>query len=460
MKRTLIFAAAAAILLSACEQKEQIAVNGTDEVKFAINGPVTRVTTTGATSAFESGDEIAITSNGLATDIKDATFTVAESGLSGNPVYYGEGAATFVAHYPVSATTAEDGSITMTVAADQSTDDLFHANMFMVAEAEGSADVNEGLVSLTFEHQLAMVKVVLSGIDDATAVAVNNVVPDVKWTPAALTAGTSAAISVKAWKQGDTQEYWVLVPAQTVASGKSFITITAGAKTYEYTLGADVTLAAAKVKTVTLSLTAEEQVAATFALEGAGWDADAEGVTGEVAEKEEAAVELISADLGDFTKATLNSRMGGLSSVTTEGWCQVGAEANAVVAISEGALTITASTEGSSWYNRAVVCRTPAGKTGTYTLTFTAKASVAADLQLAVMVPEAASNTWYKLGANTSAAYCALTTEWAEKTYQVDLSTVSTGVASPENGVLLLLTPKTIGEATISIKDVTLIENK
>lgn len=463
MKRTLILAAAAALILSSCEKKEQFPVNGDNEVKFAIEGPVTRVTTTSNTTAFEVDDVIEITSEGLVTDLKDTPFTVGESGLTSEaPVYYdGENAATFVAHYPATAVTDASGNIQMTVAADQTTDEKFHANMFMVAQAEGAAAENEGLVTLSFEHQFAMIKVIVSGLDDADAVTVNGVVPDVKWTKGGLTAGTAEAINVKAWKQSETQEYWAIVPAQTFAAATKFITVNAGTKTYEYTLGENaLTVSAAKVKTVTLTITEAEKVKATFALEDTAWTDDEEELTGEATEKIEPPVELISADFGDFTKVTLNDRMGGISSVINEGWCQVGAEANAVVAISEGALTITASTTGSSWFNRAVVCRTPAGKTGTYTLTFTAKASVAADLQLAVMVPEAASNTWYKLGANTSAAYCPLTTEWAEKTYQVDLSTVSTGVASPENGVLLILTPKTIGEATFSIKDVTLIENK
>lgn len=463
MKRIIFSVAIAAMFFSSCDRKEHQPVRGNEEVKFAINGPATRVTTTNNVTAFEVGDQIEITSTGLVTDLADAAYSVAAAGLTGTGAAYydGDNSAAFVAHYPAEAATDAQGAIAMTILSDQTSKEKFHNNMFMVAQTEGSAAVNSGLVAFTFEHQTAMLKVIVSGVDDAEAVTVNGVVPDIKWTNGVVSAGTADPINVKAWKQGDTQEYWAVVPAQTFKSGEKFLSITAGTKTYEYVLAADLTVTAAKVKTVTLTVAEAEKVVATFAIDDVDWTDEADGLEGEVVEKIEPPVELISADQGDFTKVTsLKGIIGGISSVTEEGWWQVGAEANATVKIADGALNLTASTSGSSWYNRTVVCRTPAAKEAKFTLKFTAKASAPTDLQLAVMVPEATSNTWYKLGSNTSAVYCSLSTEYVEKTYEVDLSTVSTGTPAPEKGVIVLFTDKIISGYTVSIKDVTLIENK
>ena len=454
MKRTLILAAAAALILSSCEKKEQLPVNGDNEVKFAIEGPVTRVTTTNNTTAFEVDDVIAITSEGLVTDLKDTPFTVGESGLTSEaPVYYdGENAATFVAHYPATAVTDASGNIQMTVAADQTTDEKFHANMFMVAQAEGAAAENEGLVTLSFEHQFAMIKVIVSGLDDADAVTVNGVVPDVKWTKGGLTAGTAEAINVKAWKQSETQEYWAIVPAQTFAAATKFITVNAGTKTYEYTLGENaLTVSAAKVKTVTLTITEAEKVEATFALEDSAWTDDEEELTGEAIETIIPPVVVISAEEGNFANvAALTTGATGWATVTTDGWNAVinGAESGTVTLNAEDGCAEFTTASGASWYKVAVAYKTSAKVTaGEYTLAVNAKSDVAGELRYVV-----AKTDGTVINQNL---YRTTTTEYPENPYKNAVT-----LSEDYNGLIIAVTAKTPAGTKYSIKDVTFIENK
>ena len=249
MKRIFIIAVLAALLLSSCDKKEQLPVNGNNEVKFTIDGPVTRVTTVDNVTSFVTGDEIAITSEGLTEDIVNEVYTVTDAGLDGKTVTYKDGEdAVFVAHYPANLVNS-DGSIEMTVPSVQA-EGNFHKNMFMVAEAAGSAESPQ--VSLKFKHQLAWVKIALRNIE-GTTVTLNNVKPTVVWTADALSA-SGTPTDVVAWKQGENQVYWALVPAQAIATGTKFVTVETADKTYEYTLEANLTLTTSKVKTITLSI--------------------------------------------------------------------------------------------------------------------------------------------------------------------------------------------------------------
>ena len=210
MKKTLILAAAAALVLSSCLKDENMISKDT-KVSFVVDGPISRVTTADNVTSFEAGDEIAITSNGLAEDITSEVYVYANGGLTGKEVSFnGEDAATFVAYYPTDATLAS-GALTYTVPGIQSADN-FHKSMLMVAQASGSAAAPT--VNLQFKHKLAWVKVVLNNIQ-AAKVDICNIAPTVTWTADALTA-SGTPIDIQAWKQNDTQVYWALVPAQTL----------------------------------------------------------------------------------------------------------------------------------------------------------------------------------------------------------------------------------------------------
>lgn len=453
MKKIVFIAAMAAMLFSSCDRKEHQPINGTDEVRFAINGSVTRVTTTNNVTAFEVGDQIEITSSNLVTDLADAPYTVAATGLTGTGAAYydGENSATFVAHYPAAAATDAQGAIAMTILSDQTSKEKFHNNMFMVAQAEGAAAVNAGLVSFTFEHQTAMLKVIVSGIDAAEAVTVNGVVPDVKWTKSGVEAGTAAPINVKAWKQGDTQEYWAVVPAQTFRSGEKFISITAGTKTYEYALTADLTVTAAKVKTVTLTVAESEKVEATFAIDEVDWTDDAAGLAGEVVEKVVPPVVVISAEDGNFANvAALTTGATGWAGVTTDGWNAVinGADSGTVTLNAENGCAEFKTNSDADWYKVAIAYKTSSKVTaGEYTLAVNAKSDVAGEFRYVV-----AKTDGTIINQNL---YRATTTEYPESPYKNAVT-----LSEDYNGLIIAIAAKTPAGTTYSIKDVTFIEKK
>lgn len=272
MKRIFLYAALCAAVITSCEKKEITPDLADNQVSFVINGPVTRVTTTGNVSIFQAGDQVSITSNGLYEDITNEVYTVGEAGLNGKTVYFAkDAAASFVAHYPATLKN-ENGAITMAVAADQDSDEDFHNNMFMVATAAG--DNTTGSVSLAFAHKLAMVKVNIEGLDNAASVTISNIVPELTWSASALALSTTAqAIDIAAWKQPNKQEYWALVPAQTVAAQTKLITITdTEGKKYEYVLGSEIAFTTGKVKTINLTFKGSLVDAEFPALDNVTWD--------------------------------------------------------------------------------------------------------------------------------------------------------------------------------------------
>ncbi|MBQ8674387.1 MAG: fimbrillin family protein [Bacteroides sp.] len=460
MKKYLFSAIALSALLAGCSNDEAVAPALENQpVSFEIAGPVTRTVTTNNVTEFVEGDVIAITSSGLSTDMSNATYTVQAGGsLSGGSFYYnGEESATFYAHYPTTATYAA-GSVAMSVPANQASEAAFNGSDFMTATATGAAATNSGKVSLGFKHRLALVRVVWNGTTTATAVTLNAVKPTATWTQADDKVATSGdAISVNTWKIGDGQEYWALIPAQTISANTQLLTITDASKSYQYTPQSDIEFTASLVKKITLNLNAEGQVEAVIdELSIEDWTEDTDNVNGNVEEVVVPPVELISA--ADFAAATLGTTVDGLTGMTTTGWAQVGAADNATITLAEGTLTLANKLTSSKWYNRAVVCRTEAVTTAAkYTLSFklTTADKTGDGLRVAVMVPETTPNTFYKIGTSD---FVYPTPDAAKTyTYSVDLSAVDTST-----GVLLVLSPKTDAEVDVvyTVTDLTFVETR
>lgn len=468
MKKTIIIAAAAALLFTSCEKKEQAPLHEAS-VSFVIDGPVTRVTTVDNVTSFEDNDVIAITSEGLAADITAAEYTVTGTGLTGESVttYNGEKTASFLAHYPASVA-YEDGSLTFTVPAAQTADN-FHASMFMVAQATGSAA--SPVVSLKFKHQLAWVKVVLSNIA-GVAVNLNGVLPTATWTKDALTA-SGEATSVSMWKQTDAQTYWALIPAQTIAAGTKLITIETDDKGYEFTLAENLAVSTAKIKTITLSVEADETVSASFTVDGtedAEWTDEETGLVGNVTETAKPLVELISADQGDFTKVTaLNANVTAKNTLAA-GWGTIIAQTtidtdtqekinNATIEITDGAVTITGSGYG-AWYNKTLAFLATNAVAGTYTLEFECKVGEYSDvdgnndLQINVMQGGTTANIYYNINENSN-AYLSCTTVYEKKTFKV----VIPDEANLDPRAILLITPKTANTQTFYVRNVKFVES-
>ena len=451
MRKTLILAAAAAMLLSSCV-KEENAVTNERKVSFVIDGPVTRVTTTDNVTSFEVDDKIAITSNGLLSDITAIEYTVKADALEGQEVAYdGEVEATFVAHYPTSATYAE-GEISFTVPAAQNADN-FHNSMFMVAEATGSS--TSPTVNLQFKHKLAWVKVILNGLD-ATQVSLENVLPTAKWSKLGLSA-TGSATEVAAWKQEDAKTFWALVPAQTIEAGKRFISIATADKDYEYVLAENLTLTTAKVKTVTLSVDASGAVLATFSVDNmneATWEDETTGLTGNVTETVIPAKEIISADAGDFSKITeLNPTVSGWDKAKNPGWALVvNGTGSAVFNTELGEVQLCKT--NNDWYRIALVYYTgPNVKAGTYSLVINTR-------NLDATEDATSDDIQFRIYDTVGNAQIGSTQTIATKSEVTSAKRDITLANDYPDGISFIFYPKSNDGFTYAIQNVTVIEKK
>lgn len=449
MKRILFITATAALLFTSCEKNEKSRI--INDVEFVIEDVVTRVTTIDNVTTFTTDDVIAITSNGLTEDITNEQYTVKDNGLEGKAVTFKEEEmATFVAHYPASLTYSE-GAIEMTVPTVQTAEN-FHENMFMVAQAEGSAAAPQ--VALKFKHQLAWVKIALNNIE-GTVVTLNNIKPTVTWTADALTASGSVA-DVTAWKQDGTQVYWALVPAQTIAQGTKLVTIETADKSYEYTLAADLTLTTSKVKAITLSVEAPSNPTVNAeisvdATEDIAWEDEAAGLEGNVNEVVIPAIEVITAEEGNLADLTeLITGATGWTTIKTDGWNAVinGEDQGSVsVNTSDGCIDLT-NIDGGTWYKIALAYKTDkAVKAGKYVLSINAKSESAG--QMRYVIAE------YDGTVINQNLYQATATEYPATPYtkQIELT-------EDYQGLIVAITTSTPSGVKYSIKNVTLIEVK
>lgn len=409
MKTTYLLPAVAlaALFISCCKENDEPANHKRQEVRLIIDGPATRTVTNGNSTTFVEGDAIGITSSGLDIDMSNAIYTVGTGGsLSGGSFYYkGNNSARFYAHYPTGATYTS-GTVTLSVPANQNTEAAFNACDFMTATATGTPTVNGGQVSLKFKHRLALVKVVWNGSATATAVRMSGAKPTVIWTQATDVCTTGGdAIDINLWKTGAGQEYWGMIPEQTIAQGSRLLTISDGDKDYEYTTTKAVSFSTGTVKKITLNLTQGGGIEAhisDIAIENWIENGDSE-ITGKVDEVEVPAVEIISEAAGKDITLTPNSK-----ATAAQGAWNVAVEEeniiemdNAEKAIHFNIKATNATGKASSWWNNAVYYR-PSAETASrimptlYKLTFDAKASEAnKGFMIQVMKGEENTNTYF-----------------------------------------------------------------
>ena len=475
MKNQLLFAAlAVTALLSGCSKEEESdEKNGRTPISFVIGGVETRAVTTYAsgsyTTVFEAGDKVGIYATGGAA-YSNTELTVAESGgsytLGGATLSYTSGTATdFTAYYPYKSESA--GTVSMTVG-DQSAG--IKAYDLMTATKQITTG---STVSLQFQHQMAMVQVQIVGSigTTATAITLKNVLPTVTWTAAgnSLSAAMGSATDIPMYRiDAASNTYVALIPAQTLANGTEMFRTQVGGKTYTFKPNSQVELTKNKVSKFKVTINASGatmESVSNIGVDIAGWTVDATVYEDFTANTEEVpAVELISTS--DFTSATLGTRVGGLKDIMSEGWVQVGPEANATITLAGGTLTLQSQTSvtSSNWYNRAVAFRSKAIASGItkFTLKFTVKCSNASgNLQLGVLQPEVLSgNTFFKLGTVTNHNYITVGTEESAKEYEIDLSTSNPTGGVYTNGILVYLAPKTNDGYTYTITNVTLVEKK
>lgn len=382
MKKHFILAAmAVAAIFAGCsnENEENLMPNEGAPVNFVIDGPVTRTTTDadGLTS-FVEGDKIAIYSNGLLNDMEGAEFTVGSGGaLTGDASYTFNGlsGANFYAYYPIAAA-GNASTATFTIATDQSVANALDTSDFMTATNNVNAATPDP-ISLSFKHRLTLVKVALSGIT-ASAVEINNVKPTATWTYSGNAVTTSGeATTIKMGKNGN--EYWAVIPAQTVNTGTVLFTITAdGGKVYTYTPTVDnITFNEGTRKKFTLAISADGKTMVSLSkLADVQWGAE-ESVEGDVTEYVKNYISLTNESIATITDRYIldggDTPWGFLAA--KESSIPIGSAVN-----NNGTLTITTleTQLGFSWYNRTLYCYSPETLSpGEYTLSFQANTASA-----------------------------------------------------------------------------------
>lgn len=312
MNKYFLFTALAfATILTGCSNEEgNIELSGENKINLFIDGPASRITTIGNATTFDTGDQIAINSVGLAPEMENETFTVAADGsLEANLSFYYDGnkSAHFYAHYPVSASHSQ-GTVTVTVPTIQNGVEQYNATDFMTATATGSASTNNGGVYLKFSHRLSLVKIIWEGSTTATDIELFGIKPGLTWTYATdLLTPVGDATNIVMWKvDASKQEYWALIPPQTIAKGTKLLEIKDGDKVYPYTPNIDITFNDKHVRKITLNAKEEngpvEVVMTNISIES--WEEDDEISEGDLESTTLPKSILIDEATGKFTGVT------------------------------------------------------------------------------------------------------------------------------------------------------------
>lgn len=300
-----------AIVVSGCKKEENPDNVKKTPVTFKIEDPATKIVSDGTYTTFDEGDIIGITSSGLDAVMSNAEYTVAADGsLTGEVFYYnGSSSATFYAHYPYTAE-YKNGKVTMKVEADQSSKEGYYASDFMTATSTGDPATG-GTVTLRMSHRLTLVKIIWNGSHTATDATLNDVRTTVTWNHADNSLQNGETISdVLTWKVAeDRQEYWAVIPAQTITEGTTLLTINDTDHFYKYVTVNDVTFNPNTIKRITLDVKANNAVEAKFSeIAIDNWISDDLVCEGEVDIYDAPPVELISVEGGQYIELTPNSK--------------------------------------------------------------------------------------------------------------------------------------------------------
>lgn len=167
------------------------------------------------------------------------------SWTSGNPLTAKDGVQyKYYAYYPYRNGVTDITAISVNVSEDQTAG--ISNEDFLTARNETSAAGAEN-ISLNFSHSLSMIQVgIKDGVTaDANAtITLENILPAV--TVNAKTGEISAAsgetVSIKMKKSEQRMEYRAIVPAQTIAAGSKFMSITADGKPFDVNAPAEISL--------------------------------------------------------------------------------------------------------------------------------------------------------------------------------------------------------------------------
>lgn len=236
MNTRLFFLTAAATVLVACTQMEDLSVSN---VPVSLSYSTVAATETKAAQnlnegTFVSGESVTVRiSNTGASEWTDYTFTTGDAGAMTAPdpaPYYPAGSQNIdiVAYYPATA-----GS-SFSVAADQTDDASYKASDLMFASVTNQAKQAEA-VELAFSHKMAKLCVNITagqGVESITSVSILGVKPTVSFNQAT---GEVGEASGDATTIAISNEGAAVIPAQTIDGGLLSIVTDKGTATYNVT---------------------------------------------------------------------------------------------------------------------------------------------------------------------------------------------------------------------------------
>ena len=231
MKKNLIFAAIAALALTACSNDDEMKVNGENAIRLtsSLNVAETRAATDIQTSAFDAGENVDVYitehngGNNPTTYPQPIEYTTGAGGaLTVGTQYYYPTSGNGVNIYALYPATAETGKL-FTIAENQSTDANYKASDLMYGKPATNNPVSPSAnaVDIQFSHLLSKVTINLIAGENVTSldgakVELLGVKPSTM-----LTAGINGHSITDA--SGDATPITVMTATETVTSGSAII---------------------------------------------------------------------------------------------------------------------------------------------------------------------------------------------------------------------------------------------
>lgn len=462
------FIAASTLLLASCSE-ENAPVNPAENqaITLSISEPVvlsrtvTSETDNVLKTTFVANDQIGVSATGGAS-ATNAKFTVSSDGTSlttETPITFQFNTdAALTAYTPYAA--GESPNVTFTIKPDQTVADDFNASNFMTSKATVSKA--NPTASLTFSPRMTLVYVEMAGAlgVNATNLKLRGIKPSLTWTASNdAVAADGDATDVTMHKAADKSVFMAFIPAQTTTAGEQLFAITIGSDSYSYKPTGEIAFKEGTVKRFKLTVNADQTVnIESTVVNGTDWTNDGNATVNAGGELTRNYLELISVADGTFTGKTLNEATG--MQGAKEGWNSIIANNSSTITIEDDAAVIT--TNGGSWYQRALYFRSPNG-IGTqhkYQLKFDVKGGT--DIQVGVLRAQphelGTTNVFFAVAGNTAAKVEKTEADYTTKTLEVDFNQISQGNVDFSTGIGVIFYAKDNTEQTHYIKNVSLIE--
>ena len=414
-------AAVAMLSMNACNQDEEVLNNPEQKgepVEFVMGiNSITKTLTEDNSYAttFIEGDEVGIFAyNGETEVAKNARYKYTGGAwvAQDNPIYAEEEVSySYYAYYPYNAEASDVNSVSLSVAADQTSG--YTASDALIAKSE-NVTAGTTTVDLSYTHAFAMVQVALKGTEatkEAT-VTLQNIFPtaaiNLKTGVIGEASGTLGTVAMKSCsKNGESApfSYRAIVPEQTITANNSILVIASGEKKYKFTYTTDVPYESGKLRQYDVTLGDQSGTALTI---GNGtisnWE-DASEIEGGESEVGEVIDPTTSLDLSSLINADMTFTSKGTWSAEkltdkADYWFTRTSETTTVsYDATEEAIKAENTTDRGAWGTTSFGyhCGTKVFEKTTYRLTFDAKSTIAGNQVFGVGVRNSSDQKGFRI---------------------------------------------------------------